>query len=525
MKQEIDPVVFADMDEERLKRADKNVTDVLQRAGVDWRIKGEPYSWSWRRKGRSSVMTVWAEDIHIVDRERWLTVEKLDAEERRSGKPWKSGEAARAERRSSIWRESAGQNAPLLGILQVNRIAAEQLVFQDLTSKVEFRVADRTPWRVVIVPGETTREEYAVLLRGDQPWAPTPAQIAAARARWEMWESGRHSEQRDASSSRPSDGPFLAINIAWMKRYEGRAADDPVSAGNFAYFGRLGNSPSNAHEQWNFADTGGKVYGYIPRSSSISVQRLGAPVGADHVDGVLVVFFSRDPAEDVLKVVGWYQHARVHRQPAYSHRRAGLTVGASIRAEKADALVLPVADRTVVMPTAQTVSGGVGQSPLWYADEHPDKVAEIRALVASIDNRRAGPGGRKPRGSPRQTDIEKRLAVEKAAMDMALMYYDGSIDVSKAALGWDIEAEDVEGTLRVEVKGLSGQGVNVELTPNEYRKLQEHRERYVIFVVTGALTQRPLAHIFRFHAESESWRSAVGQLLQFQELIAVRAFL
>jgi len=70
MKQEIDPVVFADMDEERLKRADKNVTDVLQRAGVDWRIKGEPYSWSWRRKGRSSVMTVWAEDIHIVDRER-----------------------------------------------------------------------------------------------------------------------------------------------------------------------------------------------------------------------------------------------------------------------------------------------------------------------------------------------------------------------------------------------------------------------------------------------------------------------
>lgn len=525
MKHEIDPLVFTDMDEERLKRADRNVTDVLERAGVDWRIKGEPYSWAWRRKGRSSVMTIWAEDIHVVDLERWLTVEKLDAEVRRSGKPWRAGETERAKRRSSILRESAEKQAPLLGVLQVNRIAAEALVFQDATSKVEFRVADRTSWWAVIVPGEVAGEEYAVLVRGDRQWAPTSAQVAAARARWETWEGRLPAGQQGVGSSRPSDSSFLAINIAWMKRYEGRAADDPVFANNFGYFGRLGNSPSDAHEQWNFADTDGKVYGNVPRSSSISVRRLGAAAGADHVDGVLVVFFSRDPAEDILKVVGWYQHARVHQHPAYSHHRAGLTVGSSIRAEKADAVVLPVADRTVIVPTAQTVSGGVGQSPLWYADEHPQKVAEIRALVASFNSRRVGARGGKPRGGPRQADVEKRLAVEKVAMDMALNYYDGSIDVSKAALGWDIEAEDIEGVLRVEVKGLSGSEVSVELTPNEYRKLQEYRDRYVIFVVTGALAQRPLAHIFRFHTESETWRSAAGQSLQFQETIAARAFL
>ena len=521
MKHEIDPKVIGDMEEERLRRADKTVTDVLKRADVDWRVPGEIYSWAWRRKGRSSVMTIWAEDVHAVDRERWLTVEKLDGDRRRSGKPWKSGEAARSERRSSILRESARQRAPLLGVLQVNRFSAEQLVHDDATSKVEYRVADRTPWHVTIVPGEKTGEEFAVLLRGEKPWAPTPAQIAAARARWE----DGHQTGRATPGSRPSESPFLAINVAWMKRYEGRTEEDPVSADNFGYFGRLGNPPSDAHEQWNFADTEGSVYGYVPRSSSISVQRLGAPPSADHVDGVLVVFFSRDPAEDVLKVVGWYQHARVHRQPAYTHQRSGLTIGSSIRADKSDTMVLPVADRTVVIPTAQTVPGGVGQSPLWYADEHPDKVAEIRALVASLGGKLSGAGNQKGRGSPRQPDIAKRLAVEQAAMDMALKYYDGSEDVSKAAHGWDVEAQAVEGTLLIEVKGLSGQVVSVELTPNEYSKSQEHRDRYVIFVVTGALTQKPLAHIFRFHAESDSWRTAGGQVLQFKELIAARAFL
>jgi hypothetical protein len=225
-------------------------------------------------------------------------------------------------------------------------------------------------------------------------------------------------------------------------------------------------------------------------------------------------------------VVGWYQNATVHRREAYSHERGRLTVGSSIRAAKRDSVVLPVADRIVVVPTAQTTPGGVGQSPLWYAIEHPAKVAEVRAFVegyggASSTAAVEGKGGR---GTPRQPDTLTRLAVEAASMKLAMAYFDDAVDVSAKARGWDIEARDSKGQLLIEVKGLSGQSVNVELTPNEYDKMRALRDRYVLFVVTNSLTQHPLARTFRFRPESSSWASAAGEELVIAEMLGARAF-
>ncbi|WP_157640706.1 protein NO VEIN domain-containing protein [Burkholderia ubonensis] len=58
-------------------------------------------------------------------------------------------------------------------------------------------------------------------------------------------------------------------------------------------------------------------------------------------------------------------------------------------------------------------------------------------------------------------------------------------------------------TLRVEVKGLSGSEVRVELTPNEYKQMlsPKHRELYVVYVVTEALSAKPHAHIFYYNSE------------------------
>lgn len=519
MLEEVDPQVAAWMEQERLSGRAKGVTETLKLAGVDLADRLEQFEWAWRRRGMPSVMTIWAEDILAVDDRRWLVAEPLGLGTRRSGKPWKAVEKPRDERRSQILRECFRTKAPLLGVVQTNRWSSRELIHEDQTSHVSVRLRDSTPWHVV----QLGTDNVAVLVRGEQPWIPTPSQVEAARSRWRR----EHVLQTASPKTAPPAGlgePFLAVNIGWMRRYQGASLDDPIAADNFAYFTRHGHALSEAHEQWNFADTDGDVYAYVPRSSSIAIERLGAQPGADAVDGVLVAFVARDPAEDELKVVGWYRNATVNRKEVYSHMRGELKVGSSIRAAAEDAFVLPVADRTIVIPTAQSTPGGVGQSPLWYATEHPAKVAEIRAMVASYAaGGRVVSGKSSGGGRPRQPDVATRLAVEAASMQLALAYFDDAVDVSSKAKGWDVEARDHLGELMIEVKGLSGQTVSVELTPNEYEKMNALRDRYVLFVVTRALTQNPLARVFRYHASTGRWRTAAGELLALTELVAARA--
>jgi hypothetical protein len=533
MLQEVESSVAAFMEQERLSGGAKGATEILRLAGVDLSDRIEQFAWAWRRRAMNSVMTIWAEDVHVVGPGKWIVAEPIDVTTRRSGRNWSAVEKPRAERRFAILREAFQTKTPLLGLLQVNRWSASQLVDEDQTSSVSFRVRDRTPWHVVQLRPE---DHLAVLVRGEEPWTPTAEQILDAKRRWEVAHQPGADAPAPSPVPEPAPGapehvPILFVASAWMRRYNGPAEDDPVAADNFTYFTREGHPSSDAHEQWNFADTDGWVYGYVPRSSSIAIERLGAPAGSESLTGVLVVFFARDPAEDVLKVVGWYRNATVHRREVYSHQRGTLTVGGSIRAAKGDAVVLPAADRVIVIPTAQTTPGGVGQSPLWYATEHPAKVAEVRAFVDGYSNQvfgapvEAAGGGKGGGGRPRQPDTLTRLAVEAASMKLAMASFDDAVDVSAKARGWDIEARDSKGQLLIEVKGLSGPNVNVELTPNEYDKMRILRDRYVLFVVTSALTQRPMARTFRFQAESSSWRSAAGEELAIAEVLGARAFL
>jgi len=191
--------------------------------------------------------------------------------------------------------------------------------------------------------------------------------------------------------------------------------------------------------------------------------------------------------------------------------------------------VLPVADRRVEIPTSQREQGGIGQSPLWYGDAHPDKVREVRELVAHYRALRAGRvTGAPPTRSPRQSDVQTRLAVEKASMDMAMTYFDKARDVSKECKGWDIEALDARGVIFVEVKGLSGPNVNIELTPNEFEKMYEHKERYVLFIVTSALTHSRRGRAFRWLADGSDqgrWSTTAGEILMIAQLTGARCSL
>ena len=77
----------------------------------------------------------------------------------------------------------------------------------------------------------------------------------------------------------------------------------------------------------------------------------------------------------------------------------------------------------------------------------------------------------------------------------------------------------------IEVKGLSGQNVCVELTPNEFAKMQEHQDRYILFVVTGALTQSRTGRVFRYDAQRAAWVSGQQERLAIAPIVAARCTL
>lgn len=101
--------------------------------------------------------------------------------------------------------------------------------------------------------------------------------------------------------------------------------------------------------------------------------------------------------------------------------------------------------------------------------------------------------------------------------------------VESESVGCDLNAIGVNDCLNVEVKGVSGDICFVEVTPNEYKAMRsdEHREHYVVFVVTGLSGKRPTSHIFRYDREASSehkpvWVSNRGQVMRIEESVAAR---
>ena len=108
-------------------------------------------------------------------------------------------------------------------------------------------------------------------------------------------------------------------------------------------------------------------------------------------------------------------------------------------------------------------------------------------------------------GIHRQYDVAKRVGIENEAMERAKEHFENLgykvIDVSKEDKGWDFEVSKDGEELYVEVKGLSGENVNIELTPNEYEKMQNNKDKYRIFVLTNADKKKGDYYIFSFEGD------------------------
>jgi hypothetical protein len=121
------------------------------------------------------------------------------------------------------------------------------------------------------------------------------------------------------------------------------------------------------------------------------------------------------------------------------------------------------------------------------------------------------------------------MRVEEVAMVLATQRFEGLgyevKRVHKENLGWDLNAihRQTQTSLRLEVKGLSGQKVAVELTPNEYTMMQRFKHNYRVCVATGCLgkSQRPLK-VLAYNDVSRKWVDGDGRPAEIEEVKSAR---
>ncbi|WP_245484658.1 hypothetical protein [Rhizobium ruizarguesonis] len=190
--------------------------------------------------------------------------------------------------------------------------------------------------------------------------------------------------------------PLLFCNIAWMKNYAGRDANDPPKGG-----GGYVVSEGRAGEELNFlAADDGYVYGHFETIKNavdrqVKIERLGASKSAEFIDGVDVVWTAPVDGKDPRCVIGWYQNARVYRDrqmfdgiyPSGQHELDEI-LSFRVRARAEDVYLIPLSKRDEHL-YLQRGEGWSGQASWWYADDttDPDAKSFVKSMRAMISGK------------------------------------------------------------------------------------------------------------------------------------------
>lgn len=293
---------------------------------------------------------------------------------------------------------------------------------------------------------------------------------------------------------------LVLFNIGWMKYYKGQTRSDRISKG-----GKYVADHKTGGEVKNFLPEGNFFYGYVrPPGDKINLEKLGAEAGADYVDNVTVVFTATRP-EGRNVVVGWYRDAKVWRHGQRHNRRIYFA-----RARRKNCTLLEVDERVLQVPRAGHPDGSfvMGQSNVRYVEESDEAEEFIRQLRRYLEDpfmALDSPVG--PDEVPRVSDPDRRVQVEKAAIDSVIKHYKEYTckSVERENKGWDLEFTRGSVHLLVEVKGCSGHSAKVELTPNEYAAMRRKKPHYRLVIVTNALA-KPQLSIVSFNGSDGTWR-------------------
>jgi hypothetical protein len=318
---------------------------------------------------------------------------------------------------------------------------------------------------------------------------------------------------------------MIFLNTAWMERYEGLLGNDKEIHGGGSYVEEYGYG----HEIFNFKKISGKVYGYAQPSGYNNLQRLGASEDDEFIDDVLVIFTATHKNGGTY-IVGWYKNARFfkdYQNTNLSERKfRNEYIGYYAVANADNATLLSIDERFSFPIIPRRVKGGMGQSNVWYADS-PEMEDFKKELLRHIERYEKKKSIRRRLPIFRQTDAELRKKIENIAIrEVTREYSERGFTVTSVEsenLGWDLEAVYKKIKLKIEVKGLAGQEVSVELTPNEFSKMNNNKDSYRLCFVTKCL-ENPVLYVFSYSSERNEWISEDGHILSIDQIISARCY-
>ena len=147
----------------------------------------------------------------------------------------------------------------------------------------------------------------------------------------------------------------LFCNIAWMKRYSGISKDDkPFSGAKYV------SETSDAYEKYNFLDyDDGYQYGFVETKhpngtvdltasyKKFNLEHFGEEYkDSVYADGILVIFFARNPSDMKFYIVGYYKNADVFKIRQFAHHDdVEENIQYNLRCKKEDAILIDIDTR------------------------------------------------------------------------------------------------------------------------------------------------------------------------------------
>ncbi|QDF76228.1 MULTISPECIES: protein NO VEIN domain-containing protein [Shewanella] len=295
----------------------------------------------------------------------------------------------------------------------------------------------------------------------------------------------------------------LFARIGSMNFYDGISDLDANIEGAGSY-----NADTNdGHEQYNFRDVNGIIYGYCQSSikneipAGVNLRRVdpSAATNAEYIDGVTVIFFSKSSPDGYQSIVGWYTNSRVYRdfqQPSDQHKRGDK--GFNLKCDSNNARLLPAEQRVYsIAGQDYDKAGRPGQSNVFYVYDQRRQlkvdtwIQEAIEYVLSngqvdrIEKDTLEAGGDDGQGF--NQSAEQRKVIEDYSMRKAVEYfksqdYEFIADRSKTC-SFDLEFKRLGITYFVEVKGTQSNGDKVIVTRSEVEHARAHYDNSILYVL------------------------------------------
>lgn len=332
---------------------------------------------------------------------------------------------------------------------------------------------------------------------------------------------------------------MVFLNSGWMTSYDGIADDDIKNGGAYIKEHGFGG------EVYNFRNDNGNVYGYAQmRSNKLNIDRVSNnKINNDYIKNVTCVFVARHP-EGGRKIVGWYENATLYRNfqmdeklnrkdhtGLYNTEKNVTNVGYYAVAKYENSVLLLEDERLFAPDIPSGVKGGFGQSQVWYADSdlglkvQSDVLDFIKQYSYKNEVKVIKENNRKLEA---KRDIERMRKVELIAVEETFKHYENmgyiGYSVESENKGWDLEFKKDQSIIYVEVKGLSSSYISINLSRNEYEKMEQHQNRYRLSIVSNCL-ESPTINIVSFNQEKNLWEDQFKNKLKIHEILSARCTL